>query len=330
MWIIKKDTFTPLCNKLKSYKEFLFLRVIIALVFIPLFLTGICSCGRQEVTETTPLRNSPPRIASVKILPENPDKESVFNLVIECYDADYDRVVYRFQWIKNDEEIIGEDKEIFRDAHLKKGDVIRVKVTPSDGKADGETFLSSPVKIINSPPVIEEVRIEPEIAYANGDLKAFVKSFDADGDSVNFNYKWEKNRIVLSEENTDVLAQGRFKRGDSIAVTVVPDDGEILGVPKKSKPIMIVNSPPIITSSPPNKTNGNVYTYQVIGNDPDNDPIIFALKNAPKGMEVDAKTGLIRWEIHNEDQGTQSIEIEASDSEGAKSFQRYTLSVKFR
>jgi hypothetical protein len=47
-------------------------------------------------------------------------------------------------------------------------------------------------------------------------------------------------------------------------------------------------------------------------------------------MEIDKETGFVRWEIRKGDQGTQSIEIQASDSEGAKSFQRYTLSIKFR
>jgi hypothetical protein len=330
MWIRRKDIFIPLCNKLKSYREFSPLQFIIAFIFTSLFFAGSLSCGRQEAAETTLPKNSPPRIISVKILPESPNTQSVFNLLIESYDPDYDRVLYHYQWLKNDEEITGENREILRGIHLKKGDLIRVKVTPSDGKINGETFLAPPVKIINSPQVIEEVRIEPKIAYANCDLKAFVKSHDADGDSMNYSYKWEKNGVVLSEENTDVFTRGRFKKGDTIAVTVTANDVESIGMPKKSEPVTIANSPPIITSSPPNKTNGNIYTYQVTANDPDNDPIIFALKTAPKGMEIDKETGLIRWEIRKEDQGTQSIEIQASDSGGSKSFQRYTLAIEFR
>jgi hypothetical protein len=88
---------------------------------------------------------------------------------------------------------------------LKKGDLIRVKVTPSDGKKEGEPFLSSPVKIIHSPEVIEEVRIEPKIAYSNCDLRAFVKSHGADGDSVNYSYLGKEWSCVI-EESTDVLA----------------------------------------------------------------------------------------------------------------------------
>jgi hypothetical protein len=54
------------------------------------------------------------------------------------------------------------------------------------------------------------------------------------------------------------------------------------------------------------------------------------LKSGPKGMEMDKKTGLIRWEIRKEDRGNHSVEIEVSDDAGAKSIQRYTLTIDFR
>jgi hypothetical protein len=301
-----------------------------AFSFASLFLAGSLSCGRQEAAQTTLPKNSPPRIISVRVLPENPDTKSVFNLLIESYDPDNDRVLYRYQWLKNDEGVAGENAEILRGIPLRKGDLIRVKVTPSDGKIEGDPFLSSPVKIVLSPEIIEEVRIEPKIAYSNCDLKAFVKTHDADGNSMSYSYQWERNGVVLTEEKTDVLAQGRFKRGETIAVTVTPQDGESEGMPRKSQPVTIANGPPIITSSPPQKTNGNIYTYQVTANDPDNDPIVFILKTGPKGMEMDKETGFVRWEIRKGDQGPQSIEIQASDPEGARSFQRYTLSVERR
>ena len=111
---------------------------------------------------------------------------------------------------------------------------------------------------------------------------------------------------------------------------VTPDDRETLGVSKKSEPLIISNSPPLILSSPPTSIEKTTYIYQVRANDPDNDPIAFSLKSSPKGMEMDKKTGLIRWEIRKEDKGTHSVEIEVSDDSGAKSIQRYTLTVDFK
>jgi hypothetical protein len=239
-------------------------------------------------------------------------------------------VTYHYQWIKNNEEIAGEDKNILKSGSFKKGDFIQVKVIPSDEKVDGNPFLSALVKILNSPPVIQEVRIEPRMAYINDQLKVQVKSYDIDGDSVDYIYQWGKNGAVLTEEKTEVLEKGRFKKGDSIAVTVTPNDGESQGISKKSEAITILNSPPIIVSSPPTSVEGNDYTYQVKAYDPDNEPIFFALKSAPKGMEIDKETGLVRWAIRGQDRGTHSIEIEASDKEGAKSFQRFVLNIEIR
>jgi hypothetical protein len=305
------------------------LRLFLKIIYLFLLLCFVANfaCERERIESET---NSPPVITSVKIFPEKPNKDSELRLIIQSYDPDRVPIQYDYQWIKNGEEIIEENKNILKSGVFGKGDFIRVQVTPSDGKVNGEPFVSAPVEILNSPPVIQEIWIEPKVPYVNGSLKVHVKSNDVDGDPVHYTYRWEKNGIVLNEESGEVLERARFKKGDSIAVTVIPDDGETSGTPKKSAPIVIANSPPIITSSPPTNTDGNVYTYQVTANDPENDPIIFTLKTAPKGMEIDRETGLIRWEIRKGDQGTHPIEIEVSDSEGAKSFQRYTISIEFK
>jgi hypothetical protein len=286
------------------------------------------SCDTSD--KLKPKTNSPPVITSVNILPEEPYIQAELSAVVQCQDPDKDPITNQYQWVKNGEEIVGENSYTLKNGKLKKGDLIQVRVTPSDGKVNGTPFLSAPVKVINSPPLIQEVRIEPKMAYANDHLKVSVRCSDGDGDTVDYTYQWELNGVILSEDKNGVLERGQFKKGDSIIVTVTPDDSESIGKTIKSEPVIIANSPPIITSSPPNKTEGNIYTYQVMANDPDNDPIIFALKTAPKGMEIDKKTGLISWEIRKGDQGTSLIEIEASDSEGAKSFQKYTLSIQVR
>jgi len=286
------------------------------------------SCDNSE--DLNPKTNSPPVITSVNILRETPYIQAELNAVVQCQDPDHDPVTNHYQWVKNGEDIPGENTYLLRNGKLKKGDLTQVRVTPSDGKVTGTPVLSAPVKVLNSPPVIQEVRIEPRVPYANDNLKALVQGSDADGDSVRFTYQWEKSGVILSEEKNETLQRGQFKKGDSIVVVVTPDDGESTGIPKKSEPIIISNRPPVIVSSPSNKADGNIYTYQVTANDPDNDPIIFALKTAPKGMEIDKETGLIKWEIRKGDHGTQPIEIEASDSMGAKSFQKYTLSIEVR
>lgn len=299
------------------------------LLFLLIFL-GILSCGGEKGREVRSEKNLPPVITSLKIYPEHPTKENELTLIVQSQDPDKDPVSYAYQWLKNGEELSGEDKNFLPSKSFKKGDIIQVRVTPSDGKTTGRPFLSEGVKILNSPPVVEEVWIEPRVAYANTDLKVHVKGMDKDGDFIYYTCQWEKNGNPIPEERKEVLGKGNFKKGDSITVTVIPDDRESYGKPKKSDPLVISNHAPFIVSSPPTSIENNLYIYQVKVDDPDGDAIQFRLKSGPKRMKIEENTGLIRWEIQKEDQGTHLIEIEARDGEGARSTQRYTLTVEIR
>jgi hypothetical protein len=325
----KRNTFIHSFNKTEPEGLRPFIKSVGLFLFLFLLLVNL-SCEKEEKIEPKPKTNSPPVITSVKILPERPNRESELSVIIQSNDPDADPITYRYQWIRNDEEIAGADKNTLKSGNFRRGDIIQVSVTPSDGKVEGKAFLSDPMKILNTPPVIQEVWIEPKMPTIKDDLRAYEKSVDGDGDSIFFTYQWEKNGVVLLDERKEILKQGRFKKGDTINVTMIPDDREIMGSPKKSAPVTILNSAPVITSSPPLSLEGTKYIYQLEANDPDNDPITFSLKSGPKGMKVDPETGLIQWEIQKEDGGTHSIEIEARDNEGATSYQRYTLVVEVR
>jgi len=293
-------------------------------------LGGILSCQREGQGGATSKPNSPPIITSVTLLPEHPDHESDLSLLVQCEDPEGDSITYEVQWMINDREIPAGDGSLLKSGNFKKGDSIRVKVTPSDGKTRGKPFLSPVVRINNSPPVIEKIWIEPKVVRAQDQVKVVIESSDKDKDFVYTTYQWEKNGTILTEEKAETLESGQFKKGDSLSVIVTPDDREILGKPKRSVPVVVSNSPPMITSSPPTSLKGNAYLYQVKAKDPDLDPISFSLKSGAKGMVIDQTTGLLRWEIQKENEGTQVVEIEACDPDGSKSLQHYTLAVEFR
>lgn len=269
-------------------------------------------------------------ITSITLLPEKPTQENDLIVNVQARDPDNDNITYRYQWIKNNREMIEGGGSILKREKFRKGDLIRVVITPYDGKVEGKSVSSEEKKILNSPPVIQEVWIEPKIATVKDSLKTHIKGFDRDGDFIYFTYKWEKNGVPIEGVRGEVLEKEYFKKGDPIAVIVTPDDKESYGKPKKSEPIFISNSPPLIISSPPNSTDGSKYLYQVKAADPDNDPFEFTLKNGPRGMGIDKKTGLIQWNFKKEDQGKHFIEIEVSDNEGAKSLQNYTLIIEFK
>lgn len=293
-------------------------------------LLAVLSCESRDVTDPGKKTNSPPVVTSVEILPKDPTLETEVRLDVKGYDPDGDSMTFLPQWIRNGKEIPGAKRNTLTLTSFKKGDSIQVSVIPSDGKAEGKPVLSSSVTIQNSPPVLLQVDLEPNPAYANDTLRVAVKATDADGDFIYFTYQWKRNGIVLDEEKTESLSPGRFKKGDSISVTVTPDDRETLGKAKTSVPLTILNSPPFIVSSPPTSITDAVYKYPVKAVDPDGDDVRFVLKRGPSGMRIDPQSGLIEWKITTTAKGSHPIEIEASDPEGARSFQRYTLTVDFK
>ncbi len=302
----------------------------ISFLFLDLILLGNLSCEGKRDSESRSKANLPPVMLTVTILPEKAYKGSELSVAIQGKDPDGDPVTYRYQWIKNGQEMAGENMASLKGERFQKGDSIQIRVTPSDGKDEGRPFLSSPITILNSPPEIQEVSIEPERPSSSDNLTARVKASDPDGDFVYYSFRWEKNGEAIPQERAPLLERGRFRKGDSIAVTVIPDDREIQGTPKKSGRVLVSGGPPVITSSPPHAMEGETYRYQVKVHNPDQGHITFTLKSGPKGMVIDKDTGLIQWGIRKEDKGVYPIEIEVSDDEGAKGAQKYTLTVDFR
>ncbi len=82
--------------------------------------------------------------------------------------------------------------------------------------------------------------------------------------------------------------------------------------------------------SPPSRLRtgmeGSSYEYTVAAEDPDKDAVEFSLSAAPDGMTIDSATGLIRWQVSEEQkEGSFQFKVIASDPEGAQSIQPVTL-----
>lgn len=85
------------------------------------------------------------------------------------------------------------------------------------------------------------------------------------------------------------------------------------------------NHHPDITSTPDFVAlAGQLYNYQVVATDIDNDALTYSLANSPTGMTISA-TGLVGWTPPN--QGTYPVQIIVKDPKGALVSQAFTLNV---
>lgn len=156
-------------------------------------------------------------------------------------------------------------------------------------------------------------------------------SFDPDGDVIT--YAWSALSIPIGS-----LVE--LENPESVNPTITPDvAGTYIirlvvndGVNDSLADTMTLtvtdpnaNRPPQIESLLPLAAMVSVpYTYQVAANDPDGDPLSYALSRPPAGMSI-TTNGLLSWTpVTN---GTFAVQITVDDGRGGMDLQAYALAV---
>lgn len=179
----------------------------------------------------------------------------------------------------------------------------------------------------NTPPEVASVKLAPNLVFPGTRISAQVEVSDPDGDLVMKDYRWTRNGAVLDGEVSDALNTDAFQKGDLITLTVTPSDEKAQGKSKESRPIVILNRPPDIISSPSGKLSEGKYIYEVKAQDPDADRLAFSLEDGPPGMKIDAAIGRLEWEVPAEPAGRVQVRIAVSDGD-ARAFQGFSIQLK--
>jgi len=224
----------------------------------------------------------------------------------------------RYEWLVRGEPVQSGADSSMETARFRKGDSIQVRAV-----TDGRTIASQPVTIMNSPPGIREIRFVPGASLQSGALGVEADVVDADGDETRVEIAWRKNGEPAGNGSRLGVP---VKRGDKIEVTITPFDGE---GPGKSATLAreIRNIPPVIEGQEQFQVAGNVVTFHVRASDPDGDPLAFALKEAPAGMQIDRATGWVRWETARGTTGKVPFTVLVSDGSGGESTARFTVTI---
>jgi hypothetical protein len=286
-------------------------------ILLLVLIAGISACSKEEKSTPAAQQKRERFINFVKlsarILPDNPTAANDLQVVFTGT-----RNV-KYQWDKNGQPIEGEFGPTLPKKLFSRGDRITIHIV-ANGQQD-----SASLTIQNAPPNVTSVSVDPVNICRGVDITAAPRSYDADGDSIKYSYKW----IINGEESIDdtpVLGGNRFKEGDRVALKITPSDDLGKGEEYVTQSIIIPNCPPYFVTTPPDSFEGNRYTYEAKARDPDGGSVSYSLVAAPQGMTIDNYTGRIEWKVLNQNR-SYDIDIEAKDDKGLVTHQKYTLNI---
>ena len=200
-----------------------------------------------------------------------------------------------------------------------------------EGEEDGLEAagdFDAPAPDLPSLAKIRSVSVETITGNPRDGFKAVIRFEGAQNSDIRYIYDWTVNGSDISGEIEETLPwQEGFKRGDLIGVSVTPYSDLGQGAVTAGGAFTIPNSPPVISSEPSASYSDGRFTYTVLAEDPDGDPVDFTLRGAPPGMTIEPATGLIVWEYGEGDAGEYKVTVIAADSEGASVSQELTLTI---
>lgn len=199
--------------------------------------------GSAEVV----IGNTPPSIADVGLAPT----EAFEGDTLSCApgttsDADGDAVTLSHEWTV-DGVAVAETSSSLGSGAFDKGEVVSCVVTPNDGIEPGRAVASNPVRISNSPPVVDGASLSPDPATTTTALTCTRGTVsDADGDPVGVSHAWTVDGTSVSETST-ILQASAFSRGQEVVCIVTASDDEESGEPATAS-VTISNTAPTAPS----------------------------------------------------------------------------------
>lgn len=291
--------------------------------------------GAQPPTSASPApagsaENRPPVVTSARLVANALTRNDTVSLEFTTDDPDGDRVTVRCQWLANGSPVEGQTGTSLALSVLRRGDRVGLELRPVDAKGlAGPVYQTGTVEVVNTPPVVVRVTVEPAVAKPGDVLRATVEGSDIDGDSIKYMFEWWRNGKSTGAPEKDqeqrTLATEGFARGDAVVVGVTPYDAVGPGRFLVSEPLLLLNRPPVITSSPAAPAAQGSFEYAVTATDPDSDALTYKLETAPSGMTIESSTGKISWQMTSGLTSPQQVRVGVDDGHQGQAFQEFTL-----
>ncbi|MFH1466991.1 MAG: hypothetical protein ABIO70_21590 [Pseudomonadota bacterium] len=243
----------------------------------------------EAATASVMVLNSVPVLTSVIVEPTDPVETSTLYASAVAHDPDGDAVDITWAWSVDGVTVPDVTGDTLDGASFDKHQQVRATATPSDLYAAGEPMTSDPVEILNSPPTLEGVTLDPLEIYESSVVScAPVGLSDPDGDMVDSDVSWLVNGAEVSTAAT--LDGSLFSRGDELACRASVTDGEVTGEVLDSESAVVLNSPPSVASvslSPTSPAEGDTVIATLSGeHDDDGDTLSLAYAWFVDGAQV--------------------------------------------
>lgn len=229
--------------------------------------------------------NNAPGAPVVRVVPERPTADTPLGLLVAkpAPDKDGDVARYLVSWkVDGNAAPDLENTWTVPAARLKKGQRWQAFVVADDGSSRGPAASAS-VEIGNRPPVPPVVAIQPMQPEGEQPLTLEVRrpASDPDGDKVSMRIEWliDGAPLPASARAGDGVRPGVVKKGQRVAVKVVPTDGKDAGA-ETGDVVVVGDRPPVapeVALAPRTPRTGDAISVSIAkpGRDPDGDSIAY-------------------------------------------------------
>lgn len=164
------------------------------------------------------LKNSPPQLKKVKLMPEIFKPGDNFYIDAEATDPDGDEVTISYEWYKNG-ELVSTERRL--NSPVKRGDKLVIKIKPFDGKDYGKVITLNR-EILNLPPVIVDHK---EYHFDKNIFTYQVKASDPDGDTLTYSLKSGPSGMTINSSTGLIQWNVPTDFKGKVPVTVSVTDG---------------------------------------------------------------------------------------------------------
>ncbi|MCU0963141.1 MAG: putative Ig domain-containing protein, partial [Pirellulaceae bacterium] len=206
-------------------------------------------------------------------------------------------------------------------------------IIASDGRA-GDVVQQVTLEVVattsNDPPAItSQPRLRARVGQPYGYL---VAAHDPNGDPLMFHLDAAPAGMSIDAAGAVQWQPARDLLGTTQAVMIRVEDGRG-GQDTQQFAIEVVsqdtNSAPRIVSVPPlSGVVHRAYRYDLAARDPEGDPVVWSLDQAPDGMSIDPLRGTLRWTPAPHQTGAHQVVVHVRDIFFADSTQSFTLDVR--